>query len=245
MKLSDRGILEIAEHEGIVPAPYLDSKGIWTFGVGHTAAAGDPDPARMPRGMPADIDAAIDQALKVFARDVASYEDRVRRAIKVPLKQHEFDALVSFDFNTGGIFKARLTERINAGDRHAAESFMGWLKPPEIRKRRTAEMTLYQTGDYDRNGRTVPIWNVDGAGKLRGVAATADGETLLRRMRTLAPPAPEPLPAENIFAVDWDDLPGPIVIPSPLEPDPDSLEARVAALEGFARRLSGITFGKE
>jgi len=49
-------------------------------------------------------------------RDLNTYERRVNAAIKVSLKRHQFDALVSFDFNTGGIFKARLTQRINAGD---------------------------------------------------------------------------------------------------------------------------------
>ena len=47
MRLSDKGIVEIAEHEGIVPAPYRDSVGVVTFGVGHTAAAGVLDPAEM------------------------------------------------------------------------------------------------------------------------------------------------------------------------------------------------------
>ena len=59
MNMTDRGLLALARHEGIVPAPYLDVKRVWTFGVGHTAAAGAPDPARMPRGMPADLDAGI------------------------------------------------------------------------------------------------------------------------------------------------------------------------------------------
>ena len=36
-----------------MPGPYLDVKGVWTFGIGHTAAAGAPDPATLPRGMPA------------------------------------------------------------------------------------------------------------------------------------------------------------------------------------------------
>ena len=58
-KMSDRGLLALARHEGIVPAPYLDVRQVWTFGVGHTAAAGAPDPARPPRGMPADLDAKV------------------------------------------------------------------------------------------------------------------------------------------------------------------------------------------
>jgi lysozyme len=100
MRTSDRGLLALIRHEGIVPGPYLDVKGIWTFGIGHTAAAGPPDPALMPRGMPADLDAGIREAFRVFRVDLARYEAEVLGAVKVPLTQHEFDALVSFHYNT-------------------------------------------------------------------------------------------------------------------------------------------------
>lgn len=188
MRLSDQGLLEIAEHEGIVPAPYRDSVGVWTYGIGHTAAAGHPDPAKMPKGMPNDLDAAIDKAIKVFRADVRRFEDRVNAAITAPLDQHEFDALVSFDFNTGGIFRAKLTRAINAGDGGASRHFFGWLKPPEIRKRRTAEKRLFETGNYDANGDDIPVWKVDSSGRLRGILKTIDGADLLARMRRLDPP---------------------------------------------------------
>ncbi len=183
MKISNRGLLEIAEHEGIVPGPYLDSRGIWTWGIGHTAGAGTPDPEAMPRGMPDNVDTAIIGALKQFDRDLDDYQRRVNAAIKVLLKQHEFDALVSFDFNTGGIFKARLTQRINAGDPNAADSFMGWLKPPEIRRRRVDEMRLFQTGDYRANGDEIKVWRVDANGRLRGLFRVMHGNEVLAMMK--------------------------------------------------------------
>ena len=49
MQMTERGLLALAGHEGVVPAPYRDSTGTWTFGIGHTAAAGPPDPANAPR----------------------------------------------------------------------------------------------------------------------------------------------------------------------------------------------------
>jgi hypothetical protein len=70
MRTTDRGLLALARHEGIVPAPYLDVKRLWTFGIGHTAAAGALDPARMPRGMPVDLDAGIAQAFRLFRADL-------------------------------------------------------------------------------------------------------------------------------------------------------------------------------
>jgi len=185
MKLSDKGILEIAEHEGIVPAPYRDSVGVWTFGIGHTAAAGGIDPQEMNGKMPSghDLDKAIDRAINIFREDVEKYERRVNDAIEVPLAQHEFDALVSFDFNTGGIYRAKLTKAINAGDTDAARHFMGWLKPPEIKNRRKAEMALFRTGDYGANGDDVPVWKTNSKGKLIGIDRIMHGGDILRRMR--------------------------------------------------------------
>jgi lysozyme len=183
MKVSDKGVVEIAEHEGIVPAPYRDSVGVVTYGIGHTHHAGGLDPREMASAMPAGaaLDDAIDRAIALFKDDLTKYETRVNDAIKVPLKQHEFDALVSFDFNTGGIYRAKLTKAINNGDKSGA-GFMGWLSPPEIRNRRTAEMRLFQTGDYDANGSTVPVWGTNGALKLTGVVKTVQGDDLIKRM---------------------------------------------------------------
>ena len=183
MKVSDAGLLEIAEHEHIVPGPYLDSKGIWTYGIGHTAAAGDPVPAMMPRGMPTDLESEIVKVVKLFKKDVAKYEKRVNDAIKVPLKQHEFDSLVSFDINTGGIYRAFLTREINAGNPEAYKHFMGWVKPPELRKRRSEEMALFRTGDYAANGDKIGIWKVDAQGKLRGIIKHFDGSELLKLLK--------------------------------------------------------------
>jgi lysozyme len=120
MKTSDKGLLALVRHEGIVPAPYLDVKAVWTFGIGHTALAGPREPARMPKGMPADLDAGLREAVRVFRTDLAFYEADVARAVKVPLASHEFDALVSFHYNTGGIAEAALTRHLNAGNREAA-----------------------------------------------------------------------------------------------------------------------------
>lgn len=189
MKLSNRGLLEIAEHEGIVPAPYYDSTGVLTYGIGHTSAAGGPDPSDLPRGMPEDIEAEIDHAIEVFRDDVQKYERRVNRALPdVQLSQHQFDALVSWDFNTGGAtwqrngLHSQLIRELRAGD-YSGDGFMGWIRPPEIRKRREAELNLFRTGDYDANGDRIPIWQADKNGDLRGVTRVMRGKELLARMQ--------------------------------------------------------------
>ena len=165
MKTSDAGLFALALHEGIVPAPYFDSVGVKTYGIGHTAAAGAPDPASLPMGMPADLDAALRDVFDLFRRDVAKYEAAVNRAVKVPVTQAQFDALVSFHYNTGAIGRASLVKRLNAGDvAGAATGFLAWMKPPEIIPRRKAEQELFAKGVYPKG--LVTVWQVSGAGRV-------------------------------------------------------------------------------
>ena len=171
MATSPEGIFALAVHEGIVPAPYLDSVGVWTYGIGHTAAAGEPDPAKMPRGMPADLDRALQSVLAVFRRDLAKYEADVRRALKVPVTQPEFDALVSFHYTTGAIGRAALVDALNRNDRRGAVAgFMSWIKPAEIIPRRKAEQALFRDGTYSTG--PANVWQADAAGRVIWKAVT-------------------------------------------------------------------------
>lgn len=210
MKISNKGVLEIAEHEGIVLGPYLDSVGVWTYGVGHTAAAGGPNPQKMKREdtrgwSNARVETELVKALRLFDEDLDRYEARVAKAVKVPLAQHQFDALVSFDFNTGGIFKAKLTEAINRGDL-SGDGFMGWVKPKEIIKRRRAEQALFRTGRYDANGDSIPVYDALGDGRIRH-RMMISGARLQQLMpvRSVKPdwaPADTPQP-QSLLAALW------------------------------------------
>lgn len=162
MNLSERGIAEIISHEGIVPFRYRDSVGVDTFGVGHTASAGPPDPREMKYGDEHPLEYVID----VFRRDIRKFEARVNRHVKAALKQHEFDALVSFDFNTGRIHNATLTKRLNDGNTVAAiKEFDRWVHPPEIRHRRMAEKDLFATARYSNTGRAM-VFPADDRGRV-------------------------------------------------------------------------------
>lgn len=171
MKTSIAGLFDIAVSEAIVPAPYLDAVNVWTYGIGHTAPAGPPDPATLPRGMPvgaANMDAAIRRAVRLFQQDITKYEDRVKRFVRVPLAQHEFDALTSFEFNTGGLASSSGTPKLNAGDKTGAwDIFEKWNKGTMAGRkvtlsalvdRRAAERRLFFSGAYA--GRSIPVWRV-------------------------------------------------------------------------------------
>lgn len=144
---SKRGLAEIAAHEGIVLSRYKDSVGVWTIGIGHTAYAGGLEPANFHGEL------TTASAMALFATDIQKYEARVRKAFGRELPQHQFDAAVSFDFNTGAIHKAKWVHLFNAGNGQAARSsFMNWRKPKEIIPRRQKERDLFFDGKYSGDG---------------------------------------------------------------------------------------------
>ena len=94
MDLSPIGEAALIAREGRRLEAYKDSVGIWTIGVGHTAAAGPPTPRVGLRITAAECDA-------IFARGVQKFVKTVRDAVSADLPQHAFDALVSLCFNIG------------------------------------------------------------------------------------------------------------------------------------------------
>jgi lysozyme len=144
MNTSPAGRKVLAEREGRRLKAYRDSVGVWTIGIGHTSAAGAP---KVTPGLvitEAECDA-------IFARDLVAYEMAVNEAVKVPLRQHEFDALVSLCYNIGqaGFARSTVVRRLNAGDRAgAAEAFLLWNKPAAILGRRRGERAQFLGQTY-------------------------------------------------------------------------------------------------
>ena len=204
MKTSMRGLIAIARSEGIVPAPYIDPVGVWTFGIGHTVMSGEPDPEKMPRGMPEDVGAAIKQAVALFQKHIKKYEDDVNRAVKVPLEQHEFDALVSFHFNTGAISRASATEALNNGDKEDAARRLTLYNKGRVNgqlvvleglvKRREEERRMFLFDEYPREG--ITVWKVNADNKCA------------EALRIMSPAEWQALmmdhPAEQLFDVNAD-----------------------------------------
>jgi lysozyme len=144
LKMSADGRAKLMQREGVRTQAYRDSVGVWTIGVGHTAAAGPPAPKPGMVISRAEVD-------QILSRDLVQYEKAVNDAVRVPLTQGQFDALVSFCFNIGiGGFKGSTVVRLlNKRDyRGAANAFMKWLKPPEIRGRRESERQQFVRATY-------------------------------------------------------------------------------------------------
>lgn len=142
-KTSKQGRMAIVSHEAIVQTRYLDSVRVWTIGIGHTAAAGGLDPRDFKGAL------TVAQVLNLFDEDLPKYEADVSRLVKVPLRQYQFDALVSFHFNTGKLGKSTLLRRVNAGDFKGAErEFDKWHIPASVKGRRDSEKLLFGEGIY-------------------------------------------------------------------------------------------------
>jgi len=107
MKTSKAGLDFIKEHEGCILKVYKDVAGLDTIGIGHLIKPGEKFTT-----------ITTQEALDLLARDIVQFEVALNRAIKVPLNQNQFDALVSWGFNLGaGVYAtASLMKDLNSGN---------------------------------------------------------------------------------------------------------------------------------
>ena len=89
MQLSEKGKTLIKKYEGLKLSAYKCPAGVWTIGYGHTA------------GVFEGQKITSDQADDFFDNDIKQFEKIVLELCNVPLKQGQFDALVSFVYNVG------------------------------------------------------------------------------------------------------------------------------------------------
>ena len=94
MRMSPEGRRRLSQREGTKLKAYRDSVGVWTIGIGHTSMAGPPQ-------VTPGLTISKEECDAIFARDLIKYENAVNNAVKVPLQQNEFDALVSLCYNIG------------------------------------------------------------------------------------------------------------------------------------------------
>jgi len=140
MNISFAGLAHIKGWEGFKPSVYLDSAGKPTIGFGHLIK---------PYESFTTITEA--EAARLLAKDVATAENAVNAAVKVPLTQNEFDALVSFVYNVGaGAFsRSTMLKELNKGNKLAAQQqFTRWVYAggkviTGLANRRLAEARLF------------------------------------------------------------------------------------------------------
>ena len=146
-KTSAKGRQLISDFEGCRLDAYICPAGVVTIGVGHTG----PDVHMGQHISQAEADSLL-------AKDLQRFEEAVDRIIKVPFNQDEFDATVSFAFNTGegALAGSTFTRRINAGENKPTcfqQEFPKWVNGsngplPGLVRRRDAEVKLAVNGQY-------------------------------------------------------------------------------------------------
>lgn len=142
MKTSQVGIDLIKSFEGCKLTAYKCSAGVNTIGFGNTY---------YKNGNKVKIGDKItqDEANKLFLDLLPKYEKTVLDAIKVPLTQNQFDALVSFCWNCGS--SKTLFKMVN--EKFSEMNIVNWLCSHYIMgggkvlnglvRRRKAEATLF------------------------------------------------------------------------------------------------------
>ncbi|MFV5363688.1 lysozyme [Acinetobacter oleivorans] len=123
MSLSVEGVNQICNFEGLKLSAYDDGTGVWTIGYGTT---------RYPNGKRVSEEdrCSLEQAKTYMQHDLKIFERAVNSSVKVPLKQNQFDTLVSLTYNIGvGAFKhSTLLKKLNSGDyKEAANQFDVWV----------------------------------------------------------------------------------------------------------------------
>ena len=152
-RLSQRGADFVARFEGCILRLYNDPTNNATIGIGHLVHMGPingTEPGEFRNGI------TRERALELLGQDASAAADAVRRLIKVPLEQHQVDALVSFTFNCGesSLQASTLRKRLNTGEYSAVPHELGrWVfsegkKLPGLVRRRRAEGMLFSEGRY-------------------------------------------------------------------------------------------------
>lgn len=155
MQTSAAGKADIKLHEGEVLKAYRCPAGILTIGVGLTSASGV---VKVTPGM--QITSGESDRLLSLALS-RNYEPRVAKTMTHMLgskvvrpNQHEFDAGVSFDFNTGAIHKASwvkawmLQNWVEVEARLKLWNKGGGKVLPGLVRRREAELQMLRYGRY-------------------------------------------------------------------------------------------------
>lgn len=148
--ISDAGVQFIADYESYYAEPYrgLDYQNR-TIGYGHVIQAGE-NLTYLTK----------EHAKELLASDLISYVSKVNDLVAgIELKQHEFDALVSFAYNcgTGGLAESSLLRDIKSGcnSEIIRNDFMKWCmcngsRALGLYRRRHDEANMYINGIYDR-----------------------------------------------------------------------------------------------
>jgi lysozyme len=149
MNIGPEGVALVKRFEGCKLKAYPDPG---TGGEPFTIGWGTTRYANGQKVKPGDA-VTQEQADALLLNDLAGAEKQVSRAVEgIATTQKQFDALVSFQYNTGALLSSTLLRKHKAGDyAGAANEFYRWVHAnhrvlPGLVKRREAEAALHREG---------------------------------------------------------------------------------------------------
>ena len=187
MRISPTGLAIVKAFEGCLEPvkgrsgyfkPYVDPVGVLTIGYGHTNHH-EPKFTTATVWSQQQCDAAL-------ADDMATFEAHVSKYAEIALNQNEFDALVSWAYNTGGPVTATLWRKLNSGDRASIPKELAkWNRGGGkvlngLVRRRTAEAQLFAgdvTAALKTAGAKVPTAPKDSPAATAGPPSTVPAQT--------------------------------------------------------------------
>ncbi|MEO1590268.1 MAG: lysozyme [Cyanobacteria bacterium J06632_22] len=145
-RTNSNGLRLIKSFEGLRLTAYQDAVGVWTIGYGTTR--------NVRRGMRI----TREQAEAFLKEDLNRFEKAVNDAVKVPINDNQFSALVSFTYNVGAgaLRSSTLLKKLNRRDINgAANELPRWNKAggrvlAGLTRRRNAERALFLGQDYTK-----------------------------------------------------------------------------------------------
>jgi len=161
MKVSEEGLKLLKHHEGFRKKPYQCAAKIWTIGYGHAMYPEQMKIPATPEGMiarkafPLKTEDnrvwSVEEIDALLVKDVVRFERAIKRYISLPLRQCEFDALISAVYNLGPgwLQRSQVRQKINRGDKKGAmESLLKYNKGGGVvlrglDKRRKDEAALF------------------------------------------------------------------------------------------------------
>ena len=145
--INDQGLNLLKSFEGCELKAYDDGGKVWTIGYGHT------------KNVVEGMTITQEKADQFFREDLEKFELYVKDAVKVPLNEDQFSALVCFCFNVGpgakGFGGSTLLKLLNQGDYPgAAQQFPRWNKVGitswlGLTRRRLAEQALFNSQPWE------------------------------------------------------------------------------------------------
>lgn len=195
MNPSQKCVDLIKQFEGCNLTPYKDSAGIWTVGYGTT------------QGVIVNQSITQEQAEDYLQKDIARVALNVTQAVRVPLTQNQFDALVCFTYNVGitAFLNSTLLKLLNSGDyKNAQAQFQRWVYSTDpkthkkvvlagLQTRRAAEASLFGLDDNTTESSHTPVQppavsQYTTTGKMSiGVIGTSVAAAVIQGVQTVQP----------------------------------------------------------